>query len=53
MKSAGLTDKYKLTPKKGKKGVPKLSVDGDTMEPGDAIGDADLEDGDMVEVVGF
>lgn len=31
--------------------VPMLSVDGDKMDPEAEIGEADLEDGDMVEVV--
>lgn len=53
LKSAGLSDKYAgQTPKKGKEG-PRLCVDGDKMDPGSQIGDADLEDGDMVEVVGL
>jgi hypothetical protein len=51
LKSAGLSDKYAAqTPKKG---GPRLCVDGDKMDPGSQIGDADLEDGDMVEVVGL
>lgn len=33
--------------------VPALSVDGDKMDPETEIGDADLEDGDLVEVVGL
>lgn len=32
---------------------PRLSVDGDRLENNAEIGDADLEDGDMVEVVGL
>lgn len=31
----------------------RLVVDGDSMNPGTAIGEADLEDGDMVDVVGL
>lgn len=56
MKNAGLSDKYPAqTPKKGAKGskVPKLCLDGDKLDPGSEIGDADLEDGDLVEVVGL
>ncbi|KAI0373662.1 hypothetical protein BV20DRAFT_1041718 [Pilatotrama ljubarskyi] len=33
--------------------VPALSVDGDRMDPETEIGEADLEDGDQVEVVGL
>ncbi|KAI0699951.1 hypothetical protein C8T65DRAFT_658712 [Cerioporus squamosus] len=33
--------------------VPALSVDGDRMDPDAEIGEADLEDGDQVEVVGL
>lgn len=32
---------------------PRISVDGDRMENNVEIGTADLEDGDMVEVVGL
>ncbi|KXN82859.1 hypothetical protein AN958_02133 [Leucoagaricus sp. SymC.cos] len=32
---------------------PRISVDGDKMENDTEIGDADLDDGDMVEVVGL
>jgi hypothetical protein len=56
LKNAGLSDKYPAqTPKKGAKGskVPKLCLDGDKLDPGSEIGDADLEDGDLVEVVGL
>jgi hypothetical protein len=56
LKSAGLADKYPggsgQTPKKAGKG-PMLCLDGDKLEPGSEIGDADLEDGDLVEVVGL
>ena len=59
LKSAGLADKYPggsgQTPMKGGKAgkVPMLCLDGDKLEPGSEIGDADLEDGDLVEVVGL
>lgn len=33
--------------------VPALSVDGDRMDPETEIGEADLEDGDQVEVIGL
>ncbi len=33
--------------------VPALSVDGDRMDAETEIGEADLEDGDLVEVVGL
>jgi len=60
LKEAKLTDKYPITgttpAKKGKKkgtAEPMLKIDGDSMLPTAPIGDADLEDGDMVEVVGL
>ncbi|TFK52234.1 hypothetical protein OE88DRAFT_1657374 [Heliocybe sulcata] len=57
LKSAGLADKYpegKSTKgrKKGGDG-PRLVVDGDKMDPTSPISEADLEDGDQVEVVGL
>jgi len=57
LKSTGLSDKYPgvgsaQTPKKGAK-IPMLCLDGDKLDPGSEIGDADLEDGDLVEVVGL
>jgi hypothetical protein len=56
LKSAGLSDKYPgQTPKKGGTGgkVPMLCLDGDKLDPGSEIGDAELEDGDLIEVVGL
>ncbi|KAK2465372.1 hypothetical protein APHAL10511_002726 [Amanita phalloides] len=65
LKKAGLTDQYphvfqdKPAPnKRGRKSQvsqkdPKICVDGDKMSNDTEIGDADLEDGDMVEVVGL
>lgn len=67
LKKAGLADKYleestsaKSNPKKrGRKSLvvvatgPNLMVDGDKMNNDTEIGEADLEDGDMVEVVGL
>jgi len=60
LKSAGLSDKYPglgsgQTPKKGgvKGKTPMLCLDGDKLDPGSEIGEADLEDGDLVEVVGL
>lgn len=64
LKAAGLTDKYpSLTPAKpakGRKGkavagpsVPQLSLDGEKLDPDSEIGDADLEDGDRLDVVGM
>ena len=66
LKSAGLADKYpgagevagKTPAKKGRKtaapaGGPWLAVDGDKMANNVEIGEADLEDGDMVEVTGL
>lgn len=61
LKKAGLSDQYpSASPTKRGAGrnaskavVPCLMVDGDRMKPESAIGDADLEDGDQVEVVGL
>lgn len=56
-----LTDKYTTSPAKGKKSAkgkakpagPALVVDGDRLNPDDEISVADLEDGDVVDVVGL
>lgn len=60
LKKAGLADQYPNfgapATKKGKgksAGGPRLMVDGDKLDPSSVIGDADLEDGDLVEVVGL
>ena len=59
LKHHNLTDKYASSPAKGKKkgkaasSGPALSVDGDKLNLNDEISVADLEDGDMVEVVGL
>ncbi|RPD62637.1 hypothetical protein L226DRAFT_532365 [Lentinus tigrinus ALCF2SS1-7] len=61
LKKAGLDTEYPAdgAPAKGRgRGkavakVPVLSVDGDRMDPETEIGEADLEDGDQVEVVGL
>lgn len=68
LKKLGLTDKYpgagevveKAAPKKGRKsavavkpGGPWLMVDGDKLGNGAEISEADLEDGDMIEVTGL
>lgn len=62
LKKAGLTDQYPqvgVPPTKKGKGKskstegPRLMVDGDKLDPSSVIGDADLEDGDLVEVVGL
>ena len=60
LKRAGLSDKYSASPaKKGRKGKnaasagPALMVDGERLSPEAEIGSADLEDGDLVEVVGL
>ncbi|RDB19065.1 hypothetical protein Hypma_014343 [Hypsizygus marmoreus] len=54
LKKAGVADKYPEggAKRKGAKD-PRLSVDGDKMGNDVEIGDADLEDGDLVEVVGL
>lgn len=66
LKKAGLADKYlEAAPKaaakkrRGRKSLvvvasgPKILVDGDKMDNDTEISEADLEDGDMVEVVGL
>ncbi|KAG5353888.1 hypothetical protein E4T56_gene13385 [Termitomyces sp. T112] len=64
LKKTGLADQYSgLFDEGGKKGGkgkksgeetdPRLCIDGDKMGNDVEIGDADLEDGDMVEVVGL
>jgi len=53
LKSAGLADKYGGTPHKTKHGGPRLQIDGEKLNPTDQIGNADLEDGDCVDVVGL
>ncbi|GBE83033.1 hypothetical protein BKA93DRAFT_764316 [Sparassis latifolia] len=62
LKKAGLAEQYGAagTPaKKGKRGKPAppagayLVVDGDRMDPASGIGEADLDDGDLVEVAGL
>ena len=68
LKKHGMVDQYPhvfadtpaKTAKKGKKGKanvveknPQLYIDGDKMDNQTPIGDMDLEDGDMVEVVGL
>lgn len=68
LKKHGLVEQYPhlfadtpaKTAKKGKKGKanvveknPQLYIDGDKMDNQGPIGDMDLEDGDMVEVVGL
>lgn len=60
LKRAGLSDKYPASPvKKGRKGKsaaqagPALMVDGERLSPDAEISVADLEDGDLVEVVGL
>ncbi|KAI9058136.1 hypothetical protein FKP32DRAFT_1669077 [Trametes sanguinea] len=61
LEKAGLQDEYPdVTPAANGRGrtkaaakAPALSVDGDKMDPEAPIGEADLEDGDQVEVVGL
>jgi Ubiquitin-2 like Rad60 SUMO-like len=58
LKKAGVADKYPAVfgigggKKKGGKD-PRLCVDGDKMENDVQISEADLEDGDQVEIVGL
>jgi hypothetical protein len=49
IKKAKLTTS--TTPKKG--GGPRLTMDGEKLDPDTMIGDIDVEDGDLVEVVGL
>ncbi|PCH39883.1 hypothetical protein WOLCODRAFT_136537 [Wolfiporia cocos MD-104 SS10] len=60
LRKAGLSDQYPAAGapanKKTKKTavvVPTLELDGDKLDPEMEIGDADLEDGDLVDVVGL
>lgn len=57
LKRAGLAEKYpegKSARRKSGAGVgPRLVVDGDKMDPETPISEADLDDGDQVEVVGL
>ena len=55
LKKAGLAGKYSSTPKKRKKDGPdpRLSIDGDRVDNETEIGEMDLENGDLVEVVGL
>ncbi|KZT09216.1 uncharacterized protein LAESUDRAFT_647021 [Laetiporus sulphureus 93-53] len=61
LKKAGIADQYpgiSASPKnsRGRKGttnVPALVIDGEKLSPASQIGDADVEDGDLVEVVGL
>ncbi|KAI5981137.1 hypothetical protein EDD15DRAFT_2337366 [Pisolithus albus] len=56
LKAAGLPDIYSDAPPKGKGSktipYPQLKIDGDKQASNTEIGEADLEDGDLVEVVG-
>ncbi|KAI6103068.1 hypothetical protein EV401DRAFT_1875649 [Pisolithus croceorrhizus] len=57
LKAAGLPDIYSDAPPKGRGSktipYPQLKIDGDKQTSTTEIGDADLEDGDLVEVVGI
>ncbi|OCH90930.1 hypothetical protein OBBRIDRAFT_792846 [Obba rivulosa] len=66
LKKTGLADQYptisvspsktKAKTKRGKGAVtaePRLFLDGEKLDPASEIGEADLEDGDLVEVVGL
>ncbi|KAG2155909.1 uncharacterized protein EDB93DRAFT_1128794 [Suillus bovinus] len=48
LKAAGLSDRYPVSTS-----TPQLMVDGDKMADDTEIGEADLDDGDLVEVVGL
>lgn len=51
LKSAGLTANYATTPNQST--GPSLQIDGEKMDPIEPIGNAGLEDGDCVDVVGL
>ncbi|VDC00738.1 unnamed protein product [Peniophora sp. CBMAI 1063] len=55
LKRAGLADKYEegKSRRKSTAGGPRLIVDGDKMDPAAPISEADLEDGDLVEIAGL
>lgn len=56
LKAAGLSDQYTASSSKSKKAgqaMPQLMIDGDKMADDMEIGEADLDDGDLVEVVGL
>lgn len=56
LRRAGIADKYpegKSSRRKSAVGGPRLMVDGDRMDPDTPISEADLEDGDQVEVTGL
>ncbi|KAH9049940.1 hypothetical protein EDB84DRAFT_1451888 [Lactarius hengduanensis] len=56
LRRAGIADKYpegKSSRKKSTVGGPRLMIDGDRMDPDTPISEADLEDGDQVEVTGL
>lgn len=55
LKAAGLSDQYTTSSKNKKAGqaMPQLMIDGDKMADDMEIGEADLDDGDLVEVVGL
>lgn len=56
LRRAGIADKYpegKSSRRKSAVGGPRLMIDGDQMDPDTPISEADLEDGDQVEVAGL
>jgi len=53
LKRAGLADKYPGGKNPRGKREPRLMVDGEHMDPETPISEADLEDGDQVEVDGL
>ncbi|KAG2362329.1 hypothetical protein BDR07DRAFT_1407359 [Suillus spraguei] len=56
LKATGLSDRYLVSLSKDKRtarAMPQLMVDGDKMAGDTEIGEADLDDGDLVEVVGL
>jgi hypothetical protein len=56
LRRAGIADKYpegQSSRRKSAVGGPRLMIDGDRMDPDTPISEADLEDGDQVEVTGL
>jgi hypothetical protein len=53
LKRAGIADQYFEGRSFRGKGGPRLMVDGEHMDPETPISEADLEDGDQVEIAGL
>lgn len=53
LKRAGIADQFLQGRSIGGRGGPRLMIDGERMDPETPISEADLEDGDQVEVDGL